>query len=86
MVTNTYAHLSTRLERLMIKAQEAEKDLISGRYSNGSYSGYAGGCAKSAFNAIETELRELLKVAIKAEAKAELQAELLAEIKIKIGA
>ena len=86
MATNTYAHMSTRLERLMIKAQEAEKDLISGRYSNGSYSGYAGGCAKSAFNAIETELRELLKLAIKAEAKAELQAELLAEIKIKIGA
>lgn len=86
MATNTYAYMSTRLERLMIKAQEAEKDLISGRYSNGSYSGYAGSCAKSAFSAIETELRELLKLAIKAEAKAELQAELLAEIKIKIGA
>ena len=76
--------MSERLEKLMSKAKRGREEVMSGRYSNGSYSGSAGLYALATLESIERELLSMMKEPIRAEAVADTKDQIIAQFTVQI--
>lgn len=76
--------MSQKLETLMRKARIAREIVMCNRYSNGSYSGYAGSTAKETLASLESSLLALMKEAIRDEAVADTKDQIIAQFTVQI--
>jgi hypothetical protein len=76
--------MSEKLEKLMFRAKRAREEVMCGRYTNGSYSSFAGQSASLALAAIELELHNMMKDAIRIEAEANTKDQIIAQFTVQI--